>query len=588
MKKYSSELNVQYLVSLLKEFNIKKIIVSPGTTHLSFVACVQYDSFFEVYSSVDERSAAYLACGMCLECGEPIVIACTGATASRNYLPGLTEAYYRKLPILAVTGVKGHDIMGHLINQAIDRRTPPADAVVKSVYLPVITNNRDKWSCEVKINDALCELTRHGGGPVHIDLQTLYDRDFSVSTLPSLRKIQRVELYQCFPKMPSGRIAVFIGSHRDFSEEETKVIDQFCKSRDSVVFCDHTSGYYGDYAVHFALPTYQKYSSELKDIDLLIHIGEVSGEYGCLGGLSIKTVWRVNPDGEIRDTFKKLSYIFEMPEIVFFKEYTLPSSQKSEYLDACLKEVRLIEQLIPELPFSNVWIAKNMAKKLPTNSVLHLGILNSLRCWNYFTLPKGVRSYSNVGGFGIDGCVSTLLGASFLHKESLYFGVVGDLSFFYDMNSIGNRHLGHNIRLLVVNNGKGTEFKNFYHTGASFGDLADDYMAAAGHFGNKSKTLVKDYAKNLGFKYLCASNKQEFLNNVDEFVNPVMEEHSILFEVFTDSEDESNALEIIFNLKSDLKGAVVDKITNLLGGKGAVHKILGEKGVDVLKKILKP
>ena len=50
--------------------------------------------------------------------------------------------------------------------------------------------------------------------------------------------------------------------------------------------------------------------------------------------------------------------------------------------------------------------------KLPENSVLHLGILNSLRSWNFFEVPTSVSAYSNVGGFGIDGGVSSLIGAS--------------------------------------------------------------------------------------------------------------------------------------------------------------------------------
>ena len=100
-KYYSSERSIQLLISLLKQHNIKKIVASPGTTNLSFVASLQQDSWFEMYSSVDERSAAYIACGMAAELGEPVVLTCTGATASRNYISGLTEAYYRKLPVLA-------------------------------------------------------------------------------------------------------------------------------------------------------------------------------------------------------------------------------------------------------------------------------------------------------------------------------------------------------------------------------------------------------------------------------------------------------------------------------------------------------
>ena len=85
---YTDEINTLILVSLLKEHSIKKIIASPGTTNISFVGSVQIDPYFEVYSAVDERSASFMACGLAEESGEPVVLTCTGATASRNYIPG--------------------------------------------------------------------------------------------------------------------------------------------------------------------------------------------------------------------------------------------------------------------------------------------------------------------------------------------------------------------------------------------------------------------------------------------------------------------------------------------------------------------
>ena len=75
------------------------------------------------------------------------------------------------------------------------------------------------------------------------------------------------------------------------------------------------------------------------------------------------------------------------------------------------------------MPFSNIWVASRMAAKIPDGAVLHLGILNSLRAWNLFETPVSVLGYSNTGGFGIDGCMSSLLGASFANREKLYFGV---------------------------------------------------------------------------------------------------------------------------------------------------------------------
>ena len=55
---YTNERNHQILISLLKAHSIRKIIASPGTTNSVFIGSVQHDPFFEVYSCVDERSAA--------------------------------------------------------------------------------------------------------------------------------------------------------------------------------------------------------------------------------------------------------------------------------------------------------------------------------------------------------------------------------------------------------------------------------------------------------------------------------------------------------------------------------------------------
>ena len=59
---YTSERNVQILISLLKQYGIKKVVASPGSTNVTFVGSIQQDPYFEIYSSVDERSAAYIAC----------------------------------------------------------------------------------------------------------------------------------------------------------------------------------------------------------------------------------------------------------------------------------------------------------------------------------------------------------------------------------------------------------------------------------------------------------------------------------------------------------------------------------------------
>ncbi|MEX6209539.1 thiamine pyrophosphate-binding protein [Providencia huaxiensis] len=149
---------------MLKAHGIRYVIASPGNTNTAFIGSIQKDPFFTIYSSVDERSAAYMACGLAAETGEPVVISCTGATASRNYAPGMTEAYYRKLPVLAITSTQPVSRIGHHVAQVIDRSVISNDIANLSVNLPVIKDEEDFWDCEIKVNQAILELTRRGGG----------------------------------------------------------------------------------------------------------------------------------------------------------------------------------------------------------------------------------------------------------------------------------------------------------------------------------------------------------------------------------------------------------------------------------------
>ena len=235
---YSNEKNVQIVLSLLKANGIKKVIASPGATNITVVASMQQDPFFEMYSCVDERSAAYMACGMSEESDEPVVISCTGATSSRNYMPGLTEAYYRKLPIIALTSSKPRSEVGHLIAQVTDRSCPPKDVVLDSFNLQVVKDGADERDCVFKMNQALATINRNGGGPIHINLETTYSQDYSVKELPVFNTIPYVTLCHTFPSIPKGKIGVFIGAHHKMKEELTRMIDLFCGIYDAVVFSD--------------------------------------------------------------------------------------------------------------------------------------------------------------------------------------------------------------------------------------------------------------------------------------------------------------------------------------------------------------
>lgn len=559
---YTVEKGQQILVSLLKQHGIRKVIASPGTTNITFVACLQYDDFFEVYSSVDERSAAYQAVGLAEESGEPVVLTCTGATASRNYIPGLTEAFYRKLPILAVTATQNENRIGNLIPQMMDRSQQLKDMCVHSEHIAIPRDANDEWDANLRLNRAILALTHRGGGPVHINLATEYNNDFSVKELPVAKCIRRYTHRDELPNLPNGRIAILVGNHKEWNKSLINAVDAFCEAYGAVVFCEHGGNYTGKYRVYNSILSQQtRCNKSCFENELTIHIGEVSS-YGIDSiGYSAKYVWRVNEDGELRDRYMKLSNVFEMTEEEFFSLYikkanTNNKEKAEKWLRECKSIYDELHSLIPDsLPFSNVWLAQQTAHRLPENSVLHMGILNSHRAWTMFELPESIQGqcFVNTGGFGIDGCMSSMIGGALAHPDKIHFLVIGDLAFFYDLNSLGLRHIGNNVRILLVNNGKGTEFRNYNHPAAQFGEDADEFMAAARHNGNKSPELIKHFAQDLGFEYMSASSKEEYLSCIDKFINPEVTSSPMLFEVFTTNEEESKALEIINTLKEDPK-----------------------------------
>lgn len=561
------------LVYLLKAHGIKKIIASPGATNVTLVASLQQDPFFEIYSCVDERSAAYIACGMAAESGEPVMLSCTGATASRNYVPGLTEAFYRKLPILTVTSSREIYKIGHLEDQVTDRTCPMKDIAKVSVQIPTIHTKEEEWAYGVAINKAILELKRHGGGPAHINLVTTYDWSYSVKDIAPVRVINRLTYKDKLPELKGKRVAIFIGSHHNWAKGELEAINTFCERYNAFVLYDVTSNYRGKYGIPLGFPQY--YTDAQKTIDVLIHLGEISG---LKAYMHMKEVWRVSPDGEIKDLFHKLKYVFEMEEEDFFSYYVkqAASTIDTTFYNEWRRQRNEILSKIPEIPFSNTWIGFNSLNKLPGNSVLHLGILNSLRSWGQLDLPQNVLTYSNTGGYGIDGGVSSLIGASLIHQDKLYFGIFGDLAFFYDMNSIGNHHIGNNVRIMLVNNGRGVEFRLPTNPASQFGEDTDKYIAAAGHYGNKSPDLVKHYAQDLGFEYITASSKEEFESLSGRFFSNKKIDKPMFLEVFVDYQDDVKAYELINSMALSAN----DK------AKQIAKSVLGTKTINQIKRTL--
>lgn len=568
---FSNINNIEIVIRLLKENNFNTLIISPGGTNIPIIRAVQDDPFFKCYSVIDERSAAYVAIGVYIQTGNPTVLICTSAQATRNYIPGLTEAFYKRVPILAITMEKHPRFKYQEYMQAPDQTSLPKDSVKKSFELPFISDINDYYHSIRLVNEAILELSKNGFGPVQLCIPWL---DFPLmNTKPVVRCVKRYNAKDISDEDLSGKkILLLIGEHRRFKKTEKEAITMFCKKTNVVVYVNHLSNFSNEYSIEGNLLLLTSKFNEIEKIkpDIIISIGGQTGDYPFYLAFSKNTLtgiehWRLCNDGDVVDTYDKLTRVYQGNIVDFFVSI---SSKCEEHSFLKLWKQKVQEKSTNlKVPFSQVSIAQYLHNKIPSNSIIQFSILNSLRIWNFFSLDSSIECYSNVGAFGIDGGLSTLIGQSIV-TDKLSFMIIGDLAFFYDMNALSIRNVKNNVRILLVNNNGGIEFK--LH-GENKKDI-DRFIAAADYHGS-----AKGWAESCGFIYYSAHTQEDFEKYVPIFVST--SNKPIILEAFVTDEDESNAYLKLCN--ENTTKTTRDSV------KGAVKGLIGDKAFNKLKNTIK-
>lgn len=565
---YSDNKMILQLLSLMKQYGVVRVVVSPGSRHYPLVRSMEADSYFTLYSVVDERSAAFFALGLIQKTGEPAAVCCTSGTSAINYGSAVVEAFYQGLPLVVLTS----DRLPALLNQKEEQMFRQHDVYEGFIryqgQLPEVKDSLSEWHCNRVINEAFLELDHHGRGPVHINfpVESHHSDKFGVEKIPVVRRITRVcgdedaAVWQRYAERLAGRKVLIVWGQSPPMEGRLKAaVERFAERFDCVILADKLSNCRSSRSIetaYLALRSMTREQSAELAPDVVISLfgnytfnGELKGYLTSTG--KPFEVWDVGTS-RVADPFRRLTTIFETREAFFFEKMCEGPNRTdgTGYYNLWSEVDNAIGE--PEVPFGEIYAVGHLIRKLPQNARLHIANSLPIRMVHLFRTHPTITSYCNRGVNGIDGCMSAAVGFAAATEEPVYL-IIGDLTFFYDMNALWNRHLSKNLRILLLNNAGG---------GVMHVPLQESVAAQLSRHVSAGHTASpRGWVESLGFRYLAAQSCEECNAALDILTDPD-ELGPILVEAF--SQKENDVREFKAYLKSLNRLSFGDKIKRRL------------------------
>jgi 2-succinyl-5-enolpyruvyl-6-hydroxy-3-cyclohexene-1-carboxylate synthase len=108
-------------VDELQRSGVRNVIICPGSRSTPLAMAFVAQPRIRSWMHVDERSAAYFGLGMAKKLRQPVALLCTSGTAAANFLPALVEAKLTHVPLVVLTADRPHELRDNGAPQSIDQ-----------------------------------------------------------------------------------------------------------------------------------------------------------------------------------------------------------------------------------------------------------------------------------------------------------------------------------------------------------------------------------------------------------------------------------------------------------------------------------
>ncbi len=525
----------QRIVQLCLAKGVKNIVISPGSRNAPLTIGFANSPDCKCYSIVDERCAAFFALGIAQQTGRPAALVCTSGSALLNYYPAIAEAFYSHIPLIIISADRPPNKIDIGDGQTIRQANVFSNHILYSANLFVHSPENDAL-----INDAI-NIASTRKGPTHINApfeEPLYETVKKPTIDPVISAFAKVYQNMAVDELilasniynSTKRKMILVGTNPPNNIDAT-ITEFLAKDPSVIVMTESTSNWHDPNFVsnidtmitRFKFKDFASYQP-----DLLITFG------GMIISKRIKTFlrrykpdyhWHIDPF-RAYDTFgAKPKHYTTSPNDFFMQMFPFAKYVDSDYQQLALRLMKRRKKkhlsFMENCPFSDLKVYEKIFERLKNPAMIQISNSAAIRYAQLFDVDPQLKVFCNRGTSGIDGSMSTAIGAAVASDLPTYF-LTGDIGFFYDSNALWNNYIPSDFKIIIVNNGGGGIFRIL--PGHKENDVFNTF------FETQHNLTAEHFAKMFDFAYFTAAEEESLMSGLQKLENATSK--SIL-EIFT-------------------------------------------------------
>lgn len=554
-------------VDELAKSGVQKVVVSPGSRSTPIAMLLADHPEIEVIIHIDERSAAYFALGLAKAMNNTVAILCTSGTAAANYFPAVVESYYARVPLLVITADRPHELRDIGAAQTINQVDLYGKHVKWFQDMPLPESSIDMLMFVRTVCSRAVQTTmQRPYGPVHLnfplreplvpnmdDPNKFEGTDSSnVKIMTSYPTLKDKSFNELVDKLPKKGLIV-CGPMDVYNPAFNEAIVQFAENVNYPIIADPLSQLRsGTHNKELILDSYNAFlknetaRKKLKP-EMIIRFGSMPVSKSLMFYLKEHAdvpQYIVDGGQGWRDPVSSAYEMIYCDEQIFCEKLASLTNNKtrfnSTWTDQWLRLNQLVKESIVQIDdegISEGRLIYHLQHLLPKKASVMIGNSMPIRDMDDFfhSNSSEIKLFGNRGVNGIDGLISTALGISVIEDHT--YLVVGDLSFYHDMNGLLAAKMHDlNLTILIINNNGGGIFSMLQQANyPTYFELL---------FGTPTDLRFEHAAHLYGGKYYKVETLQQYLSVME---HTRMEKGLKIIEVLTNRQENAEIRQKLWN-----------------------------------------